>query len=92
MGYLKGMVYRVNAHTLEELKTHIEAAIANVMIASTLRNVSANMVKGVRACIHIKSTLVNICFKHEVLLLFEISSSHGGEYDVQSCLLGYTAV
>jgi hypothetical protein len=25
-------------------------------------------------------------------LLFEISSSHGGEYDVQSCLLGCTAV
>jgi hypothetical protein len=24
--------------------------------------------------------------------VFEISSSHGGEYDVQSCLLGYTAV
>jgi hypothetical protein len=23
--------------------------------------------------------------------LFEISSPHGGEYDVQSCLLGYTA-
>jgi hypothetical protein len=22
----------------------------------------------------------------------EISSSHGGEYDVQSCVLGYTAV
>jgi hypothetical protein len=22
----------------------------------------------------------------------EISSSHGGEYDVQNCLLGYTAV
>jgi hypothetical protein len=22
----------------------------------------------------------------------EISSSHGGEYDVQSCLMGYTAV
>jgi hypothetical protein len=22
----------------------------------------------------------------------EISSSHGGEYDVQSCLLGYTAI
>jgi hypothetical protein len=22
----------------------------------------------------------------------EISSSHGGEYDVHSCLLGYTAV
>jgi hypothetical protein len=22
----------------------------------------------------------------------EISSSHGGEYDVQSCLLGYTVV
>jgi hypothetical protein len=68
-GYLKGMVYRVNAHTLEELKTHIEAAIANVMTAWTLRKVSANMVKRVRACIHIKSTLVNICFKHEVLLL-----------------------
>jgi hypothetical protein len=25
-------------------------------------------------------------------MLWEISSSHGGEYDVQSCLLGYTAV
>jgi hypothetical protein len=25
-------------------------------------------------------------------LFREISSSHGGEYDVQSCLLGYTAV
>jgi hypothetical protein len=25
-------------------------------------------------------------------LICEISSSHGGEYDVQSCLLGYTAV
>jgi hypothetical protein len=25
-------------------------------------------------------------------ILCEISSSHGGEYDVQSCLLGYTAV
>jgi hypothetical protein len=24
--------------------------------------------------------------------LCEISNSHGGEYDVQSCLLGYTAV
>jgi hypothetical protein len=23
---------------------------------------------------------------------YEVSSSHGGEYDVQSCLLGYTAV
>jgi hypothetical protein len=27
-----------------------------------------------------------------VYLLGEISSSHGGEYDVQSCLLGCTAV
>jgi hypothetical protein len=25
-------------------------------------------------------------------LVVPISSSHGGEYDVQSCLLGYTAV
>jgi hypothetical protein len=28
----------------------------------------------------------------EVYETREISSSHGGEYDVQSCLLGYTAV
>jgi hypothetical protein len=28
----------------------------------------------------------------ELLFSREISSSHGGEYDVQSCLLGYTAV
>jgi hypothetical protein len=27
-----------------------------------------------------------------LILICEISSSHGGEYDVQSCLLGYTAV
>jgi hypothetical protein len=25
-------------------------------------------------------------------IICDISSSHGGEYDVQSCLLGYTAV
>jgi hypothetical protein len=31
-------------------------------------------------------------WKELVRLLCEISSSHGGEYDVQSCLLGYTAV
>jgi hypothetical protein len=37
---------------------------------------------------------VRICWKfmHINKLLIEISSSHGGEYDVQSCLLGYTAV
>jgi hypothetical protein len=28
----------------------------------------------------------------ELAVVCEISSSHGGEYDVQSCLLGYTAV
>jgi hypothetical protein len=27
-----------------------------------------------------------------IFMVCEISSSHGGEYDVQSCLLGYTAV
>jgi hypothetical protein len=33
------------------------------------------------------------CVRVERLLLTcEISSPHGGEYDVQSCLLGYTAV
>jgi hypothetical protein len=30
--------------------------------------------------------------RHNVSMICEISSSHGGEYDVQSCLLGYTAV
>jgi hypothetical protein len=29
---------------------------------------------------------------YKTILTCEISSSHGGEYDVQSCLLGYTAV
>jgi hypothetical protein len=29
---------------------------------------------------------------YNTVILCEISSSHGGEYDVQSCLLGYTAV
>jgi hypothetical protein len=31
-------------------------------------------------------------FWENLTYLCEISSSHGGEYDVQSCLLGYTAV
>jgi hypothetical protein len=30
--------------------------------------------------------------EEELNELGEISSSHGSEYDVQSCLLGYTAV
>jgi hypothetical protein len=29
-------------------------------------------------------------FAHRII--YEISSSHGGEYDVQNCLLGCTAV
>jgi hypothetical protein len=34
-----------------------------------------------------------VCTMFEYLnLLCEISSSRGGEYDVQSCLLGYTVV
>jgi hypothetical protein len=33
---------------------------------------------------------VTLSIKHDKIC--EISSSHGGEYDVQSCLLGYTAV
>jgi hypothetical protein len=32
------------------------------------------------------------CVADEYISVCEISSSHGGEYDVQSCLLGYTAV
>jgi hypothetical protein len=36
-------------------------------------------------------TIALDCVNHE-LLLCEISSSHGGEYDIQSCLLGCTAV
>jgi hypothetical protein len=34
----------------------------------------------------------NIKYTYIQRLLCEISSSHGGEYDVQSCLLGYTAM
>jgi hypothetical protein len=42
-----------------------------------------------------KNKPVNIEIKYKntkVGKTCEISSSHGGEYDVQSCLLGYTAV
>jgi hypothetical protein len=35
---------------------------------------------------------VGSCLRFIDLFLCEISSSHGGEYDVQSCLLGCTAV
>jgi hypothetical protein len=31
-------------------------------------------------------------YVHTTKLLREISSSHGGGYDVQNCLLGYTAM
>jgi hypothetical protein len=37
-------------------------------------------------------TLESIDTGDNINLPCEISSSHGGEYDVQSCLLGYTAV
>jgi hypothetical protein len=38
-------------------------------------------------------TILNtICDFKWTTFLSEISSSHGGEYDVQSCLLGCTAV
>jgi hypothetical protein len=30
--------------------------------------------------------------REKTRIICEISSSHGGEYDVQNCLLGYTAV
>jgi hypothetical protein len=40
----------------------------------------------------IKSRLFAITFHSERVNSCEISSSHGGEYDVQSCLLGCTAV
>jgi hypothetical protein len=40
----------------------------------------------------VKCVFENVnCYEKE-LLFCEISSSHGGEYDVQSCLLGCTAV
>jgi hypothetical protein len=45
--------------------------------------------------VHLKSTRnYNTGEKHplENSIDSEISSSHGGEYAVQSCLLGYTAV
>jgi hypothetical protein len=31
-------------------------------------------------------------YVHKTKFLREISSSHGGGYDVQNCILGYTAV
>jgi hypothetical protein len=38
------VVYRTNPHTLEELKTNNEAAVANITVA-TLCRTSANIVK-----------------------------------------------
>jgi hypothetical protein len=37
-------------------------------------------------------SLFRVLLSYKPFLFCEISSSHGGEYDVQSCLLGYTAV
>jgi hypothetical protein len=50
---------------------------------------------------HVKSLCIPVWIKrfqsgfknHELMkYLYEISSSHGGEHDVQNCLLGCTAV
>ena len=49
-GYLKGVVYSKNPHTLDELKRNITIAVANIP-AGTLRRVAANSVKRVRACV-----------------------------------------
>jgi hypothetical protein len=48
-GYLKGVTYRTNPHTLEELETNIKVEIVNITVA-TLRKVSANMFK--RLCLY----------------------------------------
>ena len=50
-GYLKGVVYSNNPHTLDELKRNITTAVANIA-AGTLRRVTANSVKRVRECVH----------------------------------------
>jgi hypothetical protein len=42
--------------------------------------------------VDIDNNLNNYLKTTGIKIICEISSSHGGEYDVQSCLLGYTAV
>jgi hypothetical protein len=39
-----------------------------------------------------KDTLCSMAEKYQAKVNCKISSSHGGEYDVQSCFLGCTAV
>jgi hypothetical protein len=43
----------------------------------------------VKTILHV---VFNTKLKKKLVLRYEISSSHGGEYDVQNCLLGCTAV
>jgi hypothetical protein len=39
-----------------------------------------------------KAEVFNLSFSLMITIVCEISSSHGGEYEVQNCLLGCTAV
>jgi hypothetical protein len=60
--------------------------------------VSSNVIHGIPTEFSIRNkigTQFKMCSNERgsaVKFIYEISSSHGGEYDVQSCLLGYAAV
>ncbi|PNF34202.1 hypothetical protein B7P43_G17545, partial [Cryptotermes secundus] len=49
-GYFKGIVYKNNPHTLDDLKRNITMAINSISL-QVLHNVASNMVKSACACI-----------------------------------------
>jgi hypothetical protein len=51
-GYLKGVVYKTNPHTLEELKDNIQTAIQAIDV-NVLRNVYFNMITRALKCIDV---------------------------------------
>jgi hypothetical protein len=69
-GYLKGIVYKNNPHTLGDLKRNITTAINSISL-QVLHKVASNMVKNVRAYIAEQgSYFEHMLQRHDLILHF----------------------
>jgi hypothetical protein len=82
----KGCVYELTAVKISKTVLFDFAYFLNEGLQTTVRRLDAPPYTFIRP-----AKTVNI-FNQTKCIYCKISSSHGGEYDVQSCLLGYTAV
>jgi hypothetical protein len=83
-GAAKSQVHEINAESVAELRTATNNYVQSITDETFL-------IQGVSKIQDMNSGMSSSHVDNQNSLC-EISSSHGGEYDVQSCLLGCTAV